>query len=113
LTAAAFVYFLPAMMVSVISGADELDCFPDALVRMLSPPRGRMDEFHAERLSSVTASQAEAILAFLQLHAARERASWMQADWPSDAADAMPVDKVLVRAIEYWTTRCGKSDERR
>jgi hypothetical protein len=83
---------------------EELDCFPDSVIGLLSPPRGTTDAFHEERLGGFGPKQANAILAFLRFFECRHHEEWSDAA-PPEAAEAMAVSKVLSRAIAYWTSR--------
>jgi len=104
LTDRAFEYYLPAMMCCCIEAPDELDCLPAAVVSELSPPRARGGAHRPQRLAAFGRDQAAAIVSFLRF---TER--WMREDaYGEEAADVyedVAVDKVLERALEYWSER--------
>jgi hypothetical protein len=102
LTASGFRYYLPAMMLRSIEAGEDLDCFPDSVVGMLSPARGHLDEFDRERLEGFGRQQIGAICSFLEFCATRERAEWTASGLADDVLEGMPLHRQLARAIEYW-----------
>ncbi len=104
LTDRAFQYYLPAMMCCCLEAPDELDCLPAAVVSELSPPRARAGPDRPQRLAAFDRDQAAAIVSFL-----RFTDRWMREDaYGEEAADLnedVKVDKVLERALEYWSER--------
>ncbi|HEY4016865.1 MAG TPA: DUF6714 family protein [Polyangiaceae bacterium] len=102
LTAAAFRYYLPALMLRCIEAPVVLDVLPDELIGTLSPAGGNPDGASAERWREFTASQVAAILAFLRVFEMRQR---MESGASEDLLDVARVTKPLARAIRYWTSR--------
>ena len=99
LTAAAFRYYLPAMMLRSIEGRRELDCLPRSLVSELSPAGGKPSEKGRDRLTGFTDGQVLAILAFLRHFEASESA---------DLLDDKSGRRVIARAIKYWSGVAGE-----
>ena len=94
LTAAAFRYYLPAMMLRSMEGRRELDCLPRSLVSELSPAGGKPSEHGRDRLTGFTGSQVLAILAFLRHFEASE-----SEELPDDESGR----RVIARALKYWS----------
>jgi hypothetical protein len=99
LTAAAFRYYLPAMMLRSIEAPRELDSFPASLVSELSPAGGKPSEHARDRLSGFNRSQALAILAFLRHYEASE----------ADDLLTTGARRVVARAIKYWSGVTGEA----
>jgi hypothetical protein len=99
LTATAFRYYLPAMMLRSMEGGRELDCVPRSLVSELSPPGGKPSEHGRERLAGFTVTQAHAILAFLRHYEASESEQLL---------DDKSGRRVVARAIKYWSGLAGE-----
>ena len=95
LTAAAFRYYLPAMMLCSMESHRELDCFPAALVSELSPAGGKPSEHRRDKLTRFNVDQVRAIIAFLRHHEATEAE-----DLLTDASRR----RVVTRAIKYWSS---------
>ena len=102
----AFRYYLPAMMTCSLDAPDELDCFPQELIGVLSPSRGKTNDRDARRLASFSRDQIQAILAFLRFFQARQRKDeWAGFGLPPEVVEELPTDRVLERAIEYWAQK--------
>lgn len=100
---AALRYYLPAFMVRALENPVALDCFVLSVVHELSPPRAQASGRYLERLGGFSREQARAILGFLRVLEAKERAAWSEPEWPAEAVASVPVDRVLARAIRYWS----------
>ncbi len=98
LTAAAFRYYLPAMMLRSIESRRELDCLPMSLVSELSPAGGKPSEHGRERLTGFTDGQVLAILAFLRHFEASES---------EELRDDKSGRRLISRAIKYWSGVAG------
>ena len=98
LTATAFRYYLPAMMLHAIKNAAMLDCFPASLVGVLSPPGGKPSAHMGHTFAGITATQAAAIVAFLRYFEVRQAE-----DEPADRVGR----RVVVRALNYWNQVAG------
>jgi len=105
LTPSGFRYYLPAMMLCSMQAPIELDCFPDSVISMLSPPRGRSTGAHADYIAGFTVEQAGAILAFLRFLEQLEREDWEAGSLAPESLLTMSTFKVLARALEYWAQR--------
>lgn len=107
LTAPAFRYYLPAMMLLSMESPVELDCLPDGVIGELSPKGTAISSNDAERLL-FTPAQARAIVKFLRFFELREKLEWSEPDWPDEAVLAVPTERPLARAIEFWTARASE-----
>lgn len=78
LSASAWRYYLPALMIWVIRAPDEVDVLLDNLVYQLEPPAdGRgVPEWFRERAVGFSARQRLAIVAYLNWYREREEAEW-------------------------------------
>ena len=91
LTAAAWRYYLPALMTWCIRAPDAVDVLQDNLVYQLEPPaesRG-VPEWFEERATGFSDAQRTAILAYLHWYREREEARWAGAAPPRHAYNAL------------------------
>ena len=97
LSAAAWRYYLPAVMIWCIRAADVVDVVQDNLVYQLEPPAdGRgVPRWFEERATGFSRDQREAITAYLHWYRARDADHW------AGAAPPHHVDN----ALAYWTPR--------
>jgi hypothetical protein len=107
LTVSGFRYYLPAMMLLSMEFPVELDCLPDGLIGALSPKGRSLSAKDAERLR-FTQAQARAIVAFLRFFELRKKLDWSQPDWPDEVILAVPTERPLDRAIEFWSARASE-----
>lgn len=107
LTAAGFRYYLPAMMLLSVEFTRELDCFPDGLIGELSPKGTPLSARDADRLR-FTQGQAQAILGFLHFFEIQRKLDCSDPDWPAEAILAVPTERPLERAIDYWSARASE-----
>ena len=91
LTAAAWRYYLPALMIWCIRAPDAVDVIQDNLVYQLEPPaEGRgVPEWFEERATGFSEAQRAAILAYLHWSREREEAQWAGAEPPRHAYNAL------------------------
>lgn len=97
LNAAAWRYYLPAVMIWCVREPEAVDVIQDNLVYQLEPPgdgRG-IPEWFDERTAGFSPAQRASIVAFLELYRARDEACW--------PAGARP--QHVDRALAYWTPR--------
>ena len=94
LSAAAWRYYLPAVMIWCIRAPDVVDVIQDNLVYQLEPPvEGRgVPEWFDERATGFSEEQRAAIVAYLQWYRAREETQWAGTDPPPHAYNA----------LKYW-----------
>jgi hypothetical protein len=97
LSAEAWRYYLPAMLIWAVRDPVAMDVMVDNLVYQLEPPReGQgVPEWFAERAVGFSRDQRAAILAFLEWYRRREAADWA-------GADVQPPQHVH-HAIAYWS----------
>lgn len=97
LTAAAWRYYLPALLIWTIRAPQAVDVLQDDLVYQLEPPAdGRgAPEWFAERSVGFTDEQRRAIVAYLDWYRAREEESWRRI-----GADA---PRHVYNALAYWS----------
>ena len=95
LSAAAWRYYLPAVMIWCIREPAAVDVIQDNLVYQLEPPAdGRgVPEWFAERAPGFSDAQRAAVVAYLDWY--RER---QEADWPAGTAP-----RHVYNALEYWS----------
>ena len=95
LSAAAWRYYLPALMIWCIRAPDVVDVIQDNLVYQLEPPAaGRgVPEWFAERSPGFSDAQRAAIVAYLDWYREREEAVWPAGDGP----------RHVYNALEYWS----------
>jgi hypothetical protein len=105
LTAIAFRYYLPALMLRCIEAAVKLDCLPASVVGMLSPPNGKPDARLADLLGGFDQAQVGAVRAFLHVFEAREKMD----RYPPEAFDTVPASRVFTRALAFWSDPRGPS----
>lgn len=95
LTAAAWRYYLPAVIYWCVRDPEAVDVIADNLVYQLEPPEhGKTDEWFEERKSGFTDSQREAILGYLSCYRARQETEYAELD--------MEPPPHVYRALEYW-----------
>ena len=95
LSAAAWRYYLPAMMIWCIRAPETVDVIQDNLVCQLEPPtedRG-VPEWFAARAAGFSDAQRAAIAAYLDWSRQRE-----EAQWPPGTAP-----RHVLNALEYWS----------
>jgi hypothetical protein len=95
LSAAAWRYYLPAVMTWCIRAPAVVDVIQDNLVYQLEPPadgRGVPDWFN-ERATGFSDEQRAAIVAYLHWYREREEAHWAGAEPP----------RHVYNALAYWT----------
>jgi hypothetical protein len=94
LTAEAWRYYLPALMIWCVRDTESVNVLLDNLVHGLTPPATSDRAWFAPRSVGFTSQQRLAIAAFLRWDRDRERAEWASigADPPDDAASA----------LDYW-----------
>ncbi len=98
LTAEAWRYYLPAMIIWCIRAPDTVDVIQDNLVYQLEPPHtegGSVREWFEERAVGFNQEQRNAIVAYLEWYRSREEADWA-------ALGGKPPDHVY-SALEFWT----------
>jgi hypothetical protein len=100
LTAAAFRYYLPAMMLRSLEDTRELDDFRNALVGALSPSGGKPSEHDRPKLTGYTGAQVHAVLCFLRCYEASEA---------MDGERDKVRQRVSARAIKYWSGLLAES----
>ena len=85
LSATAWRYYLPAMMIWCIRAPDAVDVIQDNLVYQLEPPvEGRgVPEWFAERAAGFSDAQRAAIAAYLDWSRQREEAQWAPGTSPA------------------------------
>jgi hypothetical protein len=105
LTASAFRYYLPALMLRCVEAPGALDCLPEAVMSMLSPPNGKPGAILAELRQRLDEAQRIAVCAFLAVLEAREKMD----RYPPEAFESAPASKPLARAISYWSRREGRA----
>lgn len=95
LNAAAWRYYLPAVMIWCVREPEAVDVIEDNLVSQLEPPGDGLGvpEWFNERATGFSPGQRAAIVAFLELYRARDVARW--------PAGARP--RHVDRALAYWT----------
>jgi hypothetical protein len=91
LTAAAWRYYLPAVMTWCLRAPDAVDVILDNLVYQLEPPAaGRgVPEWFAERAIGFSDEQRAAIVAYLHWCRQREAAQWAGAEAPGHVSNAL------------------------
>lgn len=98
LTAEAWRYYLPAMIIWCIRAPEAVDVLQDNLVFQLEPRSDTDDpplrEWFAQRAVGFNQEQRSAIVAYLEWYRSREEAAWA-------AAGGTPPDHVY-RALEFW-----------
>ena len=96
LSAAAWRYYLPAVMIWCIRAPETVDVIQDNLVYQLEPPAdgNGVPEWFAERTPGFSDAQRAAIVAYLDWYRERE-----EAQWPAGAAP-----RHVYNALEYWRT---------
>ncbi|MET0551656.1 MAG: DUF6714 family protein [Vicinamibacteria bacterium] len=95
LSAAAWRYFLPAMITWCVREPDALDTLPDFLVYQLEPPEVGTDEgWFLERKGGFSDAQRAVIVAYLEWYREREEIEY--------AALEMEVPRHVYRALEHW-----------
>lgn len=103
LSEAGFRYYLPAVMLGCITAPEALDVMPDSFLSALSPPNGRPDDALACVSGRLDAPQVRAVIAFLTLCDARQKAEKVGADAiDAEALDSVRSSRVVERAIAYW-----------
>lgn len=110
-----FRYYLPGLMRCALESQDVSGRIEFGILDPLSPPRAAvMPRAYQDLLAPFTDAQAHAVLAFLEVLAARARSCWAEQGWPEEALDAVPLDRPLERALEYWSQRAtgGKRPRR-
>jgi hypothetical protein len=99
LSATAFRYYLPAMMIRSMERGRELDCFPMSLVSELSPAGGKPSEHNRPKLTGFTQGQVSAVLAFLR---------HFEASVSEELLHDESGRRVVARAIKYWSGLAGE-----
>ena len=96
LTAVAWRYYLPAMMIWCLREPDAVDVIQENLVYQLEPPGEDhgVPEWFNERASGFSGDQRSAIAAYLDWPRERDDARWAGGKPPPNAA----------RALAHWTT---------
>jgi hypothetical protein len=97
LTAEAWRYYLPAVMIWCIRAPEAMDVMQDNLVYQLEPPGaegGSVREWFEQRSAGFTLEQRQAIVAYLQWYREREEREWA-------AVGAEPPQHVY-KALEFW-----------
>ena len=95
LTAAAWQYYLPAMISWCVRDPETLDFLPDFLVYQLEPPEpGKTDEWFVERKDGFSDAQRKVIIAYLEWYRTRLEAEY--------ATLEMTPPRHVYRALEYW-----------
>lgn len=107
LTPSGFRYYLPAMMLLSMERPVELDTVPGGVIGVLSPKGTSLNAKDVDRLR-FTQAQAQAIVAFLRFCELREKLDWSEPDWPDEAILAVPTERPLERAIEFWSARASE-----
>ena len=104
LSASAWRYYLPALLIWTIRAPETVDALQDNLVYQLEPPAaGRgVPEWFNERAHGFSIQQRRAIVAFLDWYREREEASWRQ-------LGAEPPRHVY-NALSHWSA--GTIDDR-
>jgi hypothetical protein len=99
LTAAAWRYYLPAVMIWCIRAPDAVDVIQDNLVFQLEPPDGTrgVPEWFNQRVRGFSREQRAAILAYLDWYRVRDQARWGGAEPP----------RHVYNAIAYWAADAG------
>jgi hypothetical protein len=94
LTADAWRYYLPTLIIWCVRDSERVDALVDNLVHELTPPASDTEWFRP-RADGFSAEQREAIARFLRWYQARERLEWESicAAPPDHAGDA----------IRYWS----------
>ena len=97
LSAAAWRYYLPAVMIWCIREPDTVDVIQDNLVYQLEPPaEGRgVPEWFNERMTGFSEEQRAAIVAYLHWYREREEVQWAGAEPP----------RHVYNALTYWETK--------
>ena len=97
LSAAAWRYYLPAVMIWCITAPDAVDVIQDNIVYQLEPPAdGRgVPEWFSQRAPGFSDAQRAAIVAYLEWYRERE-----EAQWPAGTAP-----RHVYNALEYWKAR--------
>lgn len=95
LTADAWRYYLPALIVWCVRDTTKVGALVENLVHQLTPPAPSDGEWFGARSVGFTAEQRSAIATFLEWYRAKEEAEWASigGESPDDAADA----------IRYWS----------
>ena len=91
LTAIAWRYYLPAVMIWCIRAPDSVDVIQDNLVYQLEPPtevRG-VPEWFKERATGFTEEQRAAIVVYLHWYRERLEAQWQGAEPPRHVDNAL------------------------
>jgi hypothetical protein len=98
LTAAAWRYYLPSVVIWCVRAPETVDVIQDNLVYQLAPPlitdSDPLRQWFEERMLNFSAEQRNAIVAFLDWHRERDEANWA-------SAGGKPTDHVY-KALEYW-----------
>ena len=95
LTAAAWQYFLPAMITWCVRVPEALDTLPEYLVYQLEPPElGEVDEWFTERKSGFSGAQRQVIVEYLEWYREREEAEYLELE--------MEPPRHVYRALEHW-----------
>jgi hypothetical protein len=100
LTAAAWRYYLPAVICLCVRDPDAADIRCEYLVYQLEPPEpGKDDVWFEERRGGFTEAQRQAIVGYLSWYRAREEAQYANLE--------MDVPQHVYRALAHWTTAPG------
>jgi hypothetical protein len=94
LSAAAWRYYLPAMMIWCLREPDAVDVIQDNLVYQLEPPDGErgVPEWFQERATGFSAEQRAAIVAYLDWYREYDAARWAGGEPP----------RHVYNALAYW-----------
>jgi hypothetical protein len=97
LTATAWRYYLPALMIWCIRTPDAVDVIQDNLVYQLEPPaEGRgVPEWFEERATGFSEEQRAAIVTYLHWYREREEAQWAGFEPP----------RHVYNALTYWAPK--------
>jgi hypothetical protein len=97
LTAAAWRYYVPALMIWCIRAPETVDVIQDNLVYQLEPPaEGRgVPEWFEERAIGFSEAQRAAIVAYLDWYREHEEAQWAEVAPP----------RHVYNALTYWAPK--------